>query len=328
MATNYTNPLKDVIDSTQSVVGEPLQTGGLVTEAATPGLAIEPTTAFEPTPTPTAPEPVARNLDPTKETVAGQITGLLSGESPYIRQAGQRGVEEAASRGLLSSSLAAGAVERERIKAALPIAQQGAEAYARQGLANQEIAAGLQRQAFDVESKQSLMQAEQGFQLEKMDRDAAIRAQMMDFDSQVRERLAGIEQGYALELEELSSTYDIMQNKDTAMGTMYSDALKSIATFLDDPDMSAAQQKTGLNQITSNLEAGLKFLSGVTKVSTKRVNAPLVSPYKAPAGPTSADRAAYTEYVDKFNRQQSRVSYDSPYEAPKLMSFDEWYKTQ
>jgi hypothetical protein len=59
-------------------------------------------------------------------TVEGRLTGLLSDGNPYIETARSDARAEANSRGLLNSSIAAGAGEGAAIRAALPIASQDA----------------------------------------------------------------------------------------------------------------------------------------------------------------------------------------------------------
>lgn len=71
--------------------------------------------------------------------VAKQVTGLLSKSSPYMKQAETTGLKAANRRGLLNSLMAVGAVEGERIKAALPIAQQDAATFGNQDLTNQQF---------------------------------------------------------------------------------------------------------------------------------------------------------------------------------------------
>lgn len=60
--------------------------------------------------------------------VENRLTNLLSRNSPYIRQAEQAGIRFANSRGMLNSSMAAGAARGEAIRAGLPIASQDASA--------------------------------------------------------------------------------------------------------------------------------------------------------------------------------------------------------
>lgn len=70
-------------------------------------------------------------------TVEGRLPGLLSRNNPYMQQATTAGLQQAASRGLLNSSMAVGAAEGARINAALPIAQQDAGTFFEQSLRNQ-----------------------------------------------------------------------------------------------------------------------------------------------------------------------------------------------
>lgn len=61
------------------------------------------------------------------EQVQSNLQTLLDPNSTYIQNARQRGVEYAASRGGLNSSIAAGASERAAIEAAAPLAQQATQ---------------------------------------------------------------------------------------------------------------------------------------------------------------------------------------------------------
>lgn len=67
-----------------------------------------------------APPPMAYGVD----TVKGNLESLLAPGSSYIDNARQRGIEYAATRGGVNSSIAAGAAERSAIEAAAPLAQQ------------------------------------------------------------------------------------------------------------------------------------------------------------------------------------------------------------
>lgn len=72
------------------------------------------------------PHAYTREVQPG-ELVENRITNLLSTDNPYIQNARQRGVEYAARRGGVNTSIAAGASERAAIESALPIASQDAE---------------------------------------------------------------------------------------------------------------------------------------------------------------------------------------------------------
>lgn len=72
---------------------------------------------------PSQPAPFA-NAPSGNQTVQTSLDYFLDPNSQYIQNARQRGVEYAASRGGLNSSIAAGAAERSAMEAALPLVSQ------------------------------------------------------------------------------------------------------------------------------------------------------------------------------------------------------------
>ena len=79
----------------------------------------------------------------SRADMAKQMEGLLSTGSPYLVAARARAIEEANRRGLLNTSIAAGAGEAAAIRAAFPIAQQNA-AYYQKGALQQQATASQQ----------------------------------------------------------------------------------------------------------------------------------------------------------------------------------------
>ena len=121
-----------------------------------------------PTPSGTTTTPAAGYKAPDvyapgkKATVSGQLQGFLESGSPYVRAARQRGREEAASRGLLNSSIAAGAAERSAIETALPVAVADAKAFQEAGMAGflGEIEGAKKTQA--ISGEQALVGTQEG----------------------------------------------------------------------------------------------------------------------------------------------------------------------
>jgi hypothetical protein len=78
-------------------------------------------------------------LEVTPEmTVAGQLQEITSGDSPLMALARQQGLLSAGRRGLMNSSIAAGAAQAAVTERALPIAQQDAATHLRAAEANQQ----------------------------------------------------------------------------------------------------------------------------------------------------------------------------------------------
>ena len=85
-----------------------------------------------------APEikPVATQVAPEQETVEGRLAALTEKGSKYTELARADAMREANTRGLINTTMAAGAGTEAAIRAALPIAQQDAQTYAETRLAN------------------------------------------------------------------------------------------------------------------------------------------------------------------------------------------------
>ena len=218
--------------------------------------------------------PVTNEVRPNA-LVQNQINSILDQDNPFIQRRRHSADEVSNSRGLLNSSIAAGAGEASAIDAAMEIASQDANTYREQDLTNQTAQNEAESQNAQLQTNINQNNADaqnrfiqQGYdaqlKLQSMEADTLNRERLMAFDADVRERLAGVEQGYALELENLSQSYEISKNADTAMGVMYSDALKSLATLLQDSKLSSEQRGAGSKVIVDNLQAGLEFLSGVS----------------------------------------------------------------
>ena len=94
------------------------------------------TSQFTPTAAPEAtPYTPPTVYTPKEETTAeGRMSGLLSSGSPYLAAARARGIDFAGQRGLLNTSMAAGAAEKSAIEAAFPIASQDAKSFHEAGM--------------------------------------------------------------------------------------------------------------------------------------------------------------------------------------------------
>lgn len=253
-------------------------------------------------------------VDPTTGTVtdpslvANQMTGLLSQASPLLDQSKADALKIANSRGLLNSSIAAGAGVDAMMRNMLPIAQQDAKTHETQNLTNQkssqqlasithqgdvnaqlseeqsqdkadlmgyEATLGeykaeadqhreLETAHYKTKLERLLNQDSHAFQLELNALDYTNQTQLMALEETLKEQLAAVQQTYAVELENLKSKYDIQGNLDTVTGALYGDMLKSLASFLNSPDLSAEQQEAGANNIIENLAIGLEFLTNLT----------------------------------------------------------------
>lgn len=74
-----------------------------------------------------APVPVTQPAQSGAQTVMRSLDAFTGSSSPYIENARRRGLELAATRGGINSSIAAGAAERSALEAAQPLVQQAVQ---------------------------------------------------------------------------------------------------------------------------------------------------------------------------------------------------------
>jgi hypothetical protein len=223
------------------------------------------------------------NYDPRSESlVQNQLTGLLDPNSALMKRAVSQSQELAASRGLQSSSIAAGAGAGAMIDRALPIAQQDAQTYGsaqqlgwQQGfqadqnnLARQHDAAMTQEQqrfqaamqdlqykqqmgVLDYQGQQQLQQMERSAQLNQQ-RDVLLqRFNDMNMDKSFLQNLQLTQMQYQQQdsmFEKQVSAQAAMDYRN-AVSTGYNYYLEQVAAVYGNSNMTPEQQEAGVAKL-------------------------------------------------------------------------------
>lgn len=218
--------------------------------------------------------------DVTKqETVAGQMEGLLSKESPLTTMARTKTAEEANKRGLLNTSLAVQAGEAAAIQSALPIAQQDAKTYAESALTAQkgQISGELTQQEFA--QKESLVKTQASQDIlkakEQKDIDIAVDTNKANWDFKIRDMMEKNSFNIA-EMQDLGST------ARTTLETANRVAIANI-------DASVEEKKAAMS-IANDL--GQQFQDTLSDIATAHLSA---------AAKSSALENAYGAYRAMLN---------------------------
>ena len=190
----------------------------------------------------------------TPETVSENLTGLLAAESPYMQVAKLGGLQTAHKRGLLNSSIAAGAAQKAAIEAGYPIAaadaaaaneakkmgyqgeitgalaEQGAshaqalaelQGYLSSGLSGQQALETLAANAYKAAIDSGLSAQEARQHMERIVRQGAIDSRLSAQQANEAIALEGVKQdgaNYRLQLENGASA-DIAKMKLTSAET-------------------------------------------------------------------------------------------------------------
>ena len=203
-------------------------------------------------------------VDPTRSTVAGQLTTLLGTDSPYIKEARRQGLLQAAQQGGVNSTAAAAAAQREAYAAGLPIASQDAGTYATAQGREQEgnIGASLSAQGA---TQQSGLSAQGAFQdrvlsaqnaMQQSGLSAQEAAQRSNLSAQEAGQLSALSFQQSLQASGLSAQEALQQSGLSAQEFIQQGGLSTQNAWQDRvlaKDMFGYNTSTLAQQIEGNL---------------------------------------------------------------------------
>ena len=197
----------------------------------------------------------ANIVDQERGTVAGQMRGLLAENSPYLQVARTGALQTAAGRGLLNSSIAAGAGEEAAIKQALPIAQQDAQTYADIGKQNAKTISDslLNLQVGQLEHQKSLANAKITGALTTQEAQKQFELQRISEAGQLQRQEIENAMKAVLQDDQLESAE--RQQLSQVIGSMGNEALGAVERILRDTNIEANAKQSAIDAVMSNYRA-------------------------------------------------------------------------
>jgi hypothetical protein len=211
------------------------------------------------------------------QTVAGQLSNVLDSNSPLLQKAQADALQTANGRGLLNSSMAAGAGTAALIQNALQIAQPDAATNANaaqlnaqlqtqanttnanaQNTANQNTAQmSLQAQATNANNAQqsAMDQYDTAFKAAMQNASAADQIQLTQVDGQVKTNLANIQAQYQA----------VMQTSQSA-ANMYSSTIQQIGAVMNNQNLDAGAKQNLITQLVSNMSNTLNLQASIANI--------------------------------------------------------------
>lgn len=219
-----------------------------------------------------------------ESTVEGRLAGLLSQNNPYIDRARTEAAQSANRRGMLNSSMAAGAAEGAAIDRALPIAQQDARAHLEQQFLNQGYSndaakhladASITREnlAAGFEQETNQFNAVRDFEAEKLNQQAQNRASELyaaeqnknnfaQLSGDIQAQLKTLDNQLAMNLETLTREYGLLENMDTVNGSIYTQLIAEMGSILATED-KASVATAKINALIEQAGVEMSFSNGM-----------------------------------------------------------------
>lgn len=216
---------------------------------------------------------------PEDDSVVTRLNGLLGSDSAYMQTARAAGQRTASRRGLLNSSIAAGAAESAAIAAGAPLASQDAQQTFQRNQATlegnitldnqtqlneQQNAAALEQQAADFTGRGGLMAQEAEFtrQRDILIAQGATEAQLREFDQRTQEQTALLASQERQQL--LAADTNILQSQIAANSQLSSTYLSAFSTLASDPNIPASTRNAYIAEFQRILTQG-QALIGATQ---------------------------------------------------------------
>lgn len=246
-------------------------------------------------------DPAQITVDPTKETVAGQIKTITAENSPLMMQARTAAKQTAAKTGLLNSSMAAGAGEKAVIQTALPIAQQDAGTYFQASRDNKDAKNAAYQFGAGEKNQFAQQQLSGQQQLQQIDKQGEWALKNTQAQGSVQSGLAYQQSLYdknmqvlrgdqQMELERIASDNRLLLQNNNSAGQIMNTAMSQIGAILANPDMDEAAKQSQVAQINALLKDQLLVLGKTIDLDLGGVlngTGPAVktNPYIPPATP-------------------------------------------
>jgi hypothetical protein len=232
------------------------------------------------------------NVD-SNQTVAGQLAKVTKEDSPVLQQARTSGLQTAASRGLVNSSIGVGAAEGAVLDRALQIATPDASTYANAGKYNADVANNMslanqgatntakqftagstnqqtlanqnatnQQLQQDTQNKQqaSLAGYDAAVKAALTNYDGALKVSMQNADAQTKVQLQSIDSQTRIGLGNIEANYKTLMQANQGATDLYSTTIQQITAIMGNKDLDAAAKQTLINQQTSFLQSGLTMI--------------------------------------------------------------------
>jgi ribosomal protein S20 len=206
-----------------------------------------------------------------------ELARIISQDSPLMARARAEGMQFANKRGLMNTSMAAGATMGAMVDRAMPMALQNAQQNLQRGMFNAQ-------QQNDINTLEAQLRTalEQGDtdaanaalrQMDAINRDAEAQQADIDygFQSQVIQSVTALNEQYlrgtqAIDLADVQGSWEQLITTNEVAGSFWNNAIQAISQVMANPDMTPAQIASAVEQITKQINGGLEMIANINEM--------------------------------------------------------------
>ena len=221
-------------------------------------------------------------VDPAKQTVQGQLAGILASGNPLLVQAQTRAAQESNRRGILNSSMAVGAGESALYDAAMPIAQADADVYNQQAFTNagernttsrfNTGESNTQSRFNTGESNTTARQnASESNENSRFNSGQDLQTRLANLESESKVLLQQMDADTRIELTNIEANYRTLMQASESAATLYQQSLKNISDITMNKDLSAEAKNAAIAQQKAYLQNGMDLIGAMNNLDVSQL---------------------------------------------------------
>lgn len=189
------------------------------------------------------------------QTVQGQLNNILSSGSPLMKQAETTGLQQANNRGLLNSSIAAGAAQNAMIANATPIATADADVHSRSAGYNAETSNKFSIANVDAENAAKNFGAQAINRANEFNSTQAFTKQQDLFQANVK-----------ASLDQINNEMEMDKQSQAVYGTLSKGFADAMLEINKDTNMNQASKDYSIRQLFKTYKAQISMLSAIGSI--------------------------------------------------------------
>jgi len=201
-----------------------------------------------------------------EELASFQLNQITAQDSPTMQLARQRGIEQANRRGLMNSSLAAGASMAEMAEAARPIAEANAAAYGDMEKTNQMLESDRRRDDANRESDTFKFNAGEGNDMLNDDRQRTHDEYMKVFSESMATGRQQLASDTAFAIAGIESDNKALISANDSASRIVTGMQTGITEILSNKDISGDEAQTKIQAVIDNANDALAVLGAMNKL--------------------------------------------------------------
>lgn len=235
-----------------------------------------------------------RTVDKPTETVQGQLGSFLSSGSPILERARAGAMQQANSRGLINSTMAAQAGEAAALDAAVPIAQADANIYNqasgqnqafRNQAASQNAQLGTQVDLANAEAanRASSQNAQLATQISQSNAEATNRAasqnaqlgtetSRFNADLEMKNILSMADNATKTSLARIEADYKVLMQGNVSASEIYRGTMTNISNILMNKDLDGPAKSAAIDHQIKLLQNGMALVGGMNGMTFTDAN--------------------------------------------------------